>query len=202
VPLREAIARTRRSGAIAALLLVDVATAICFALIIPVELVFVTGTLGGSEADFGLVVAAWGAGAVLGGVALGRLRRLDPGIVLLTGFGLMVAGYVGMGSAETVAPVIAFSMLGGLGQGIEGCALLTAVQTRAPSDLQAHVNVIAEALRTAAPAVGFAIGGVLAATTTPRVTYLVAGLGALAVTAASARTLSAAVGGRHTPLPA
>ena len=204
VPLAEALARVRRSGPIAALLLVDGATAICFALIIPVELVFVTGTLGASEADFGLVVAAWGAGAVLGGVALGRLRQRDPGLVLLAGFGLMIAGYLGMGSADAVATAIAFSLLGGLGQGIEGCALLTAVQTRAPADLQAHVNVIAEAVRTAAPAAGFAIGGVLAATTTPRVTYLVAGLCALAVTVASARTLAGAgavAGTKRPPAP-
>jgi len=199
VSLRDALARARRADTLGMLLLVDGATAICFALIIPVELVFVTDTLGGSAADFGLVLAAWGAGAVLGGVALGRLRHLDPGIMLLAGFGLMVAGYLGMGAAGAVATVVAFSLLGGLGQGIEGCALLTAVQTRAPADLQAHVNVIAEAVRTAAPAVGFAIGGLLAATTTPRATYLVAGLGALAVTAVSARTLSGAVTGHPAP---
>ncbi len=196
-PLREALARVRRSGSIAALLAVDAATGICFALILPVELVFVTETLGGSEADFGLVLAAWGAGAVLGGVALGRLRELDPGAVLLTGFALMIAGYLGMGAAGGVATVVVCSLLGGTGQGLEGCALLTAVQRQAPADLQTHVNAIAEAVRTAGPGVGFVIGGVLAATTQPRVTYVVAGLAALAVVAATAPVLSSAVGGHQ-----
>ncbi|HUR84393.1 MAG TPA: MFS transporter [Solirubrobacteraceae bacterium] len=203
VSLRDAVARVRRSSTLSALLLVDGATGICFALILPVELVFVTETLGGSEADFGLVLAAWGAGAVLGGVVLGRLRDLDPGAVLLTGFAFMIAGYLGMGAAGGVGMVVVCSLLGGIGQGLEGCALLTAVQRRAPAELQAHVNAIAEAVRAAAPGVGFAIGGLLAATAQPRVTYIVAGLSALAVIAASTQTLSEAVAetGAFAPKP-
>ena len=62
-------------------------------------------------------------------------------------------------------------MLGGVGQGLEGCALLTAVQRRTPREIQAHVNALTEAVHAAAPFVGFALGGLLAATATPRITY-------------------------------
>lgn len=40
------------------------------AAILPVEVVLVTDTLGGSEAEYGLVLGLWGIGAVLGGAAL------------------------------------------------------------------------------------------------------------------------------------
>jgi hypothetical protein len=200
VSIRTALARVRQAGTIPALLVVDGATAVCFALIIPVELVFVTDTLGGSEADFGLVLAAWGAGGVLGGFALRLLQNRDPGVVLLTGFALMVTGYLGMGAAESVVMVISCSLLGGVGQGLEGCALLTAVQRRTPREIQAHVNALTEAVHAAAPGVGFAIGGLLAATATPRITYLVAGLSALAVVSASLSTLSDAVADNVTPV--
>lgn len=200
VSIRAAVARVRRAGTIPALLVVDGATAVCFALIIPVELVFVTDTLGGSEADFGLVLAAWGAGGVLGGFALRLLRRLDPGVVLLAGFALMVTGYLGMGVANGIVMVTACSLLGGVGQGLEGCALLTAVQRRTPREIQAHVNALTEAIHAAAPGIGFALGGVLAATVTPRVTYVVAGLSALAVVVASVTTLSDAVADNAAPV--
>jgi MFS family permease len=77
--------------------------------------------------------------------------------------------------------VIAFSLLGGVGNGLEGILLTTLVQERTPDRLQISVNGALESLHTAAPGLGFLLGGVLAAATTPRAAYVAAGLGTLAV---------------------
>jgi hypothetical protein len=202
VSLAEAARRVRDASTISLLLAIEGTVAVCFALILPVELVFVTDALGGSAADFGLVLAAWGAGAVLGSGVLTRLGDRDPAAVLVMAFALMVSGYLGMGAAGGVAMVTACSLIGGIGQGLEGCAILTAVQRRTPRELQAHVNALTEAVRTAAPGVGFALGGAMAAVGSPRTTYIVAGLAALAVVTASASALSAAMADTAAPAPA
>ena len=81
------------------LVLAEGAAGVFLAAIVPVELVFVTETLGGTEADFGLVLAAWGAGAVIGSALVSALPRTGTRTLLATAVALMIAGYLGMGTA-------------------------------------------------------------------------------------------------------
>ena len=187
--LRGGFTHLRRHRELRVLVLADAAAGALLAAVIPVELVFVTGTLGGTETDFGIVLAAWGGGAVLGSALVSALPRLGVRALLPAGVGLMIVSYLGMGTSASVAAVVAFSLLGGVGNGLEGVALPTFIQERTPDALQARVNGVVESLRTAAPGAGFLLGGVVAAAASPRAAYWVAGLGALAVALAATAAL-------------
>jgi predicted MFS family arabinose efflux permease len=196
--VRAGLAHLRRHPRLRTLVLADAGAGLFLAVIIPVELVFITQTLGGTEADFGAVLAAWGGGAVIGSALVSALPRLDAKTLLPAGAGLMIVACLGMGAAPGVATVIAFSLLGGIGNGLEGVVLITFIQERTPEALQARVNGLMEAQHAAMPGVGFVLGGVVAAAASPRAAYVVAGLGALAVTLAAA----AALVERRAPVPA
>jgi len=103
---------------------------------------------------------------------------------------LASVGYLGMGAGTAIAQVVAFSFVGGIGNGLEGLAIVTIVQERTPPDLQAQVNGFLESLHTAAPGAGYVLGGAIATLATPRATYWVAGIGALLVLAVAARALA------------
>ena len=195
--LRAGLGHLWRERELRVLVLAEGAACVFLALVIPVELVFVTDTLGGSESDFGLVLAAWGVGAVLGSAAVSAFPRLGPRTLLLAGVMLMIAGYLGMGTAAGVGAVVAWSFAGGIGNGLEGVVLTTFIQDQTPAALQARVNGVLEALNTAAPGLGFLLGGAVAAAASPRAAYWVAGLGALAVTLAAVAALR-----RRAPKPA
>jgi hypothetical protein len=196
--VRAALGHLRGHRRLGILVAADAAAGVFLFVIIPVELVFVTQTLGGSEADFGVVLAAWGAGAVLGSALVSALPRLDARTLLPAAIGLMIVSYLGMGSAAAVGTVIAFSVLGGVGNGLEGVMLATFIQERTPSALQARVNGLLEALHAAVPGAGFVLGGIVAAVASPRAAYFVAGFGALAVVLVAA----AALAERRAPAPA
>jgi hypothetical protein len=189
--LRDALTRLRGQRETMRLLRLDGVTTTFFTLIIPVELVFVTQTIGGTAGDFGLVLAAWGGGATLGSAMLPVAMRLAAGKVLLVGFAVVIGGYAGMGSATTVGTVVAFSLLGGIGNGVSTCLLTTALQQRTPDGLQAQLNGLMEAVHSAAPGVGFLAGGILATVASPRAVYFVAAAGALLVVASGVRVLLA-----------
>ena len=68
--------------------------------------------------------------------------------------------------------------------------ITTFIQERTPDALQARVNGRAGgAAHRRCPALGFLLGGVVAAAASPRAAYWVAGLGALAVAVAAAAAL-------------
>jgi MFS family permease len=183
--LRETFAHLRHCPRVRTLVVADGVGGVFLALIIPVEVVFVTQTLGGTEAEFGLVLAAWGGGAVVGSSILALFARTGIVSALLAGALLMVVSYLGMGASSAVAAVIAWSVLGGVGNGLQGVLLTTYVQERTPDALQIPVNGALESLHSATPGLGFLLGGLIAETASPRVVYVAAGLGALAVTLAA-----------------
>jgi ENTS family enterobactin (siderophore) exporter len=159
------------------LLIADGLSSVFFALIIPVELVFITRTLTGSAAGYGLVLAAWGVGAVGGAALLLRFIRVEGGALVAVAFGAMVVAYLGMGTATSVGVVIAFSFVGGIGNGIEGGALMTLIQQHGDDHEQADLNCLTESLHTGGPGFGYLMGGLIAAAASPRATYIVAACG-------------------------
>jgi hypothetical protein len=81
------------------------------------------------------------------------------------------------------------ALVGGLGNGVQWVALVNAVQELTDLGFQARVIGLLEALAAAAPGVGFVAGGLSAALLSPRFSYLLAGLGLVAVTAVTARSI-------------
>ncbi len=167
------------------------------AAVTPVEAAFVIQTLGGTEGDFGVVLGAWGAGMVLSGALGGRVMKAGQLPALgVTGL-LQAIAMLGMGVSSSVAVVIAFSLVGGLGNGVYCLALVTALQERTPMNLQARLNAAMESALAVAPGFGFALGAIVAATGSVRAVYLIAGAGGFAVlvlTAAAERFADARPG--------
>lgn len=163
-----------------------------FAIVIPIEVVFAKETLGAGDAGYGALLASWGSGMVVGGLAFAVMRRA-PLPLLLAGSTLAVgAAYLATAVAPTLLFACAASAVGGTGNGIQWVALMTAVQQLTRGDLQARVISLLESLATAMPGVGFLIGGAVTALFTPRTSYAVAGAGVLVVLGLAAIALSRA----------
>jgi MFS family permease len=86
-----------------------------------------------------------------------------------------------MGIAPTLAVACAFSVLGGVGNGVEWVSAISAVQELTESGMQARIMAVLESVASAMPGVGFALGGVLAAVASTRATFAVSGFGVLAI---------------------
>jgi MFS family permease len=104
------------------------------------------------------------------------------------------ASYLGLAAAPTLAVACLVSVVGGTGNGVQWVSAISAVQELTESGMQARVMAVLESIGAAMPGIGFAIGGVIAAIASPRTTFLVAGLGVIAIVCLIAPTL----GGRRT----
>jgi MFS family permease len=150
----------------------------------PVEVVLVRSTLQGSSAALGVVLSAWGVGMIASGTVVQRAAdRYGRGRMVAFGAGAQAVAFLGMGLSGTIAAVVAFSAVGGIGNGLYGVLLATSVQERIAEAFQARVSGLIEALMTTATACAFVAGGALAAAAGPRAAYLFAGGGSLTVIA-------------------
>jgi MFS family permease len=161
-----------------------------FAVVIPIEVVFAKRTLGAGDAGYGALLASWGAGMVVGGLAFALLRRTELRILLPASTLAIGCAYLATGAAPTLLVACIASSVGGAGNGIQWVALITAVQQLTRTDYQARVISLLESLGTAMPGLGFVIGGAVTAIFNPRASFVVAGAGVLAVLAVASVALS------------
>jgi len=151
-----------------------------FFLVVPIEVVYVKDTLDGGDLDYGLLLTAWGTG-ILGGSALfARLRRQPLKVLVVGSTAAVGLGYLGLAAAPTLLLACAASVVGGLGNGMQLIAVVTAVQEAVEDAFQARVAGVLQILASVIPGAAFLAGGVLTAVWSPRVAYLLAGLGVLA----------------------
>jgi MFS family permease len=154
---------------------------IFFSAVAPLEVVYAKETLGASDTGYGILLTTWGVGMVGGSLVFARVKK-TPLIVLLLGSTVTVGlSYLGMGIAPTLAVACAFSVLGGVGNGVEWVSAISAVQELTESGMQARIMAVLESVASAMPGVGFALGGVLAAVSSTRTTFAVSGFGVLAI---------------------
>ncbi len=146
---------------------------------IPIEVVFATETLDAGDAGYGALLASWGAGMVVGGLAFAALRRTQLRILLPASTLAIGCAYLATGAAPTLLAACVASAVGGAGNGIQWVALITAVQQLTRADYQARVISLLESLAAAMPGLGFVIGGAVAAIFSPRTSFAVAGAGVL-----------------------
>jgi len=163
-----------------------------FAVVIPIEVIFAKETLDSGDAGYGLLLASWGAGMVIGSVAFAVLGRARLSVLLALSTLAIGAAYLGTAAAPTLAVACAASVVGGFGNGIQWVALVTAVQALTETGYQARVVAMLEALASAMPGVGFLVGGAVAALLDPRASYAVAGAGVVIVLAIGAYVLRGA----------
>jgi MFS family permease len=160
-----------------------------FSLVIPIEVVFAKRTLDTGDAGYGVLLASWGAGMVVGSVAFAALRRVPLRALLFFSTLAIGVAYLATSVSPTLAVACAASFVGGLGNGVQWIALVTAVQELTRAAYQARVLALLEALASATPGIGFLVGGAIAAIFSPRVSYAVAGAGVIAVLALAAGSL-------------
>ncbi len=164
------------------LLMVEALAIVCFASVEPVEVLYAKTTLHAGDRGFGFLTAAWGVGMVLGGVVFARAveRPLRP---MLT-WGTLAVGmaYIGFAASPTLAIACGAAVVGGLGNGVQWAALISAVQRLTPRELLGRLMSTVEAIGAVCPAVGFVVGGLVAELGGTRAAMLTAGVAATLTT--------------------
>lgn len=187
--VRAGLTYIRERATLRRLLVAQGAATVFFSAVLPIEVVYVKETLGAGDAGYGVLLGSWGAGMVIGGIAFAALRRARLPYLLFFSTLAIGAGYLGLAAAPTLAVACAASALGGAGNGVQWVALVSAVQEMTAHNMQARVMSVLESIGTAMPGVGFLLGGLTATVFDPRATFLLAGIGVLAIAVAGALLL-------------
>ncbi len=181
--VRAGVAYIRNQSALRRILTAQGAAFVFFAAVLPVEVVYAKESLGTDDAGYGAMLASWGMGMVVGSLIFARIReRSLPAQLFFSTLAVGVA-YLGLAVAPTLSVACAVSVLGGAGNGVQWVAAISAVQELTTESMQARVMSVLESIGAAMPGIGFALGGVIAALTSPRMTFLVAGAGVVAIVA-------------------
>jgi MFS family permease len=179
--VREGFSTIRGDPALRRLVAAQALAFVFFFLVIPIEDVYAKDTLAAGDAGYGALLAAWGVGLVIGSGIFSRISDRSPVVVIVGSTALVGVGYLGLAGAPTIVLACVASIVGGTGNGIQWVSVLTAIQEAVGDALQARVVGLMESIAAAAPGAGFIIGGGLAALWSPRIAYLVAGIGVVAV---------------------
>jgi MFS family permease len=179
--IRAGIAYIRSRTTLKRLLIAQGLAFVFFAAVIPVEVIYAKETLGTGDTGYGIMLASWGVGMVAGSLVFAALRRAPLPLLLLGSTLAVGAGYLWLAAAPTLAIACAASAVGGAGNGVQWVAAISAVQELTAARMQARVMSVLESIGAAMPGIGYVLGGVIAASQDPRATFLVAGLGVVAI---------------------
>ena len=190
--VRAGIAYIREKVALRRLLLAQGAAFVFFAAVIPVEVIYAKETLGAGDSGYGLMLASWGVGMVLGSLVFAAMRKALAAYLLLFSTLAVGVGYLGLAAAPTLALACAASVLGGAGNGVQWVSTISAVQELTAAGMQARVMSVLESIGAAMPGVGFVARRPDRLRRQPRARrFLVAGLGVFAIVALVAPVLGA-----------
>jgi predicted MFS family arabinose efflux permease len=168
------------------LLLVGQAVAlVLFTLIVPIEVIYAKESLGTTSTGYGILLASWGAGIFLGSLLYLRIKNRTPWLLIVGSTLAVAVAYLGLAAAGTLLVACLISVIGGLGNGIQWIAVMTALQEQTARDFQARIAGLMESLGAAMPGVGFLLGGAIVAASSPRAAYAVAGIGLIVISLAA-----------------
>lgn len=189
--VRAGLAYIQERRILGGLLIAQGVAAIFFTAVLPIEVIYAKQTLGAGDSGYGVLLASWGIGMVVGGVAFAALRRAPLPLLLFFSTLAIGAGYLGLAAAPSLTLACVSSILGGAGNGVQWVALVSAVQELTAANMQARVMSVLESIGTAMPGIGFLLGGLTATVFDPRVTFLLAGAGVIAIASVAAALLRA-----------
>ena len=152
----------------------------------PIEIVYAAETLETDEIGYGVLLSAWGAGIVLGSLLFLRVRRRPVSALILLSTLAIGAAYLGMAVSRELWMACAFSVVGGLGNGVQWVSVMTALQESTPDHLQARITGLLESLTSATTGVGFLLGGIITTIASPPVAFAVSGIGVVVLVAIGA----------------
>lgn len=192
--LRKGGAVVRRRASVRRLMVALAFVMFLSAIPLPIEVVFAKRTLHAGDFGYGLMLASWGAGMVIGGAAFAWVTEARLIRIVAIGTLLNAVAYGGLAAAPTLLMACVASVVGGIGNGSGWIAAVTALQERIPLNTQSSVMSVLEGLNQLMPALGFVLGGALTAASSPRVAYGVAAAGvALVVLTATAKPIDQVV---------
>lgn len=159
----------------------------------PLEVAYAKTSLGAGDTGYGILVAVWGVGVTIGSVIFARASDRSLFALLVASTAAVGCTYVVWWIAPTLAVAAVAGVVGGIGNGVQWAAVITSVQRLTPGSLHGQMMGAVEVLGAVAPALGFALAGLIAVHTSPRVGFLIGGLGALASLLVFLRLPSAAL---------
>ena len=188
-PFRERLSaglRYARTHPPVRLLLIGQALAlVLFTLIVPIEVIYAKESLHTTSAGYGILLASWGAGIFLGSLLYLRIKNRTPWVLVIGSTLAVAIAYLGLAAAGTLLVACLISVVGGLGNGIQWIAVMTALQEQTARDFQARIAGLMESLGAAMPGFGFLLGGAIVAASSPRAAYAVAGIGLVVISLAA-----------------
>ncbi len=187
--LREGLAYVGRHPILKRLLVAQAAAFVFFAAVIPIEIVYAKETLDAGNSGYGTLLASWGVGMVVGSLVFAAARNTSLSLLLFWSTIIVGAAYLAMAGAQTLLLACLAASLGGLGNGVQWVAVMSAIQGLTTEQYQARVVALLESSGFAMPGIGFMLGGVVAYLIDPRATFVVAGVGVLVVVAIAAPLL-------------
>ncbi len=143
----------------------------------PIEVAYAKVSLHAGDRGYGVLLGVWGLGVALGSVVFARsidrsLKVLLAGSTFAVGF-----AYLGWWLAPSLALASAAGFVGGIGNGVQWAALISAVQRITPENMQGRLMGAVESLGAIFPAFGYVLGSVITIAASPRIALLVAGVG-------------------------
>jgi MFS family permease len=187
--LRAGLTYIRGAARLRRLLVAEGLAFVFFAAVLPVEVIYAKETLGTGDAGYGLLLAGWGVGMVLGSIVFATVRRAPLPHQLFFSTLVVGVGYLGMAVAPSLAVACIAAAIGGAGNGVQWVAAVSAIQELTAANMQARVMSVLESIGAAMPGVGFLLGGAIAAQLSPRATFFVAAGGIFAIVAVFALLL-------------
>ncbi|HEY5709473.1 MAG TPA: MFS transporter [Solirubrobacterales bacterium] len=181
--VRAGVAYIRERPTLLRLLIAQGAAFVFFAAVIPIEVIYAKQTLDAGDSGYGLLLASWGGGMVLGSIVFAAVRRAPLPVLLFFSTIAVGAGYLGLAAAPTLALACAAGAVGGAGNGVQWVSTISAVQELTAQGMQARVMSVLESIGAAMPGVGYLLGGLIVSGANPRTAFLVAGIGVLSIVA-------------------
>jgi hypothetical protein len=166
------------------LLVTEAVALVFFASGAPIEVVYAKVTLNTGDWGYGVLLAVWGGGTVLGSLIFARAAGQTLRVMLTAGTLAVGLAYVGFAAAPSLAFAFPAALVGGIGNGVQWASLISTVQRLTPGELKGRLMGAVESLGAICPAIGLSLGGALVALGSPRQAFLVVGLGAAAITLA------------------
>jgi MFS family permease len=188
--VRAGIAYIRERSTLKRLLVAQGAAFVFFAAVIPIEVIYAKQTLGAGDSGYGLLLASWGVGMVVGSFVFAAVRRAPLPVLLFFSTVAVGAGYLGLAAAPNLALACMASIVGGTGNGVQWVSAVSAVQELTTQGMQARVMSVLESIGAAMPGLGYLLGGLITGGISARATFLVAGVGVLAIVAIAVPALS------------
>jgi predicted MFS family arabinose efflux permease len=169
------------------LLLAEAVALVFFEFSPPIEVAYAKSTLHAGDGGYGLLLGVWGLGVAVGSIVFARSIRRSLGMLLSASTLAVGLAYLGWAIAPSLAIACVAGLIGGVGNGVQWAALISAVQRLTPQNLHGRMMGAVESLGAICPGIGLALGGAIAALSSPRDAFLVAGIGASLSTIAFVR---------------